>query len=274
MNYRHAFHAGNFADVHKHVVLLMLLEHLHKKPASFFVLDTHAGRGSYDLRSPEAQRGDEWRHGIGRLMQATPSTPVLRRYLTMTTSDPHAYPGSPLIVTAMLREEDRAVFVEQQPEEANALKKVLNRRPRVSVFVQDGYAALKAQLPPKENRGLVLIDPPYERETEFADVARALQLALNRWTNGIYCVWFPIKPGGAEQRWLRTLLDSGLKRLLVATLNIRPPDSPLGLSGSGLLIVNPPWQLDAQLRSTLPDLHKILATDGAGGVHIESIAGE
>ncbi len=259
--------------MHKHVVFLLLLEHLHKKPSSFFVLDTHAGRGSYDLESADAQRGNEWRQGVGLLTPATISQ-LLQRYLAVSTPNPKAYSGSPLIAAAMLRDNDRAVFVERHPEEANALRRALGKRKLVSVLEDDGYAALKAQLPPKENRGLVLIDPPYENDTEFSDMARALQLAHSRWPNGIYCLWYPIKPGTQERRLHRTLVQSGIKKILLTALCIRPADSPLGLNGSGLLIVNPPWQLDEQLRSIMPELHRLLSVDGLGGAQIEWLVGE
>jgi 23S rRNA (adenine2030-N6)-methyltransferase len=274
LNYRHAYHAGNFADVHKHVVLLALLEQQHKKPAPFFVIDTHAGRGSYDLQSAEAQRGDEWRQGIGRLSQATLTNPVLRRFQALAGANAKMYSGSPLIVAAMLREGDRAVFVEQHPEEANALRRALGKRKHVSVLEGDGYAVLKAQLPPKENRGVVLIDPPYEKDTEYTDVARALQIAHARWPNGVYCLWYPIKPGAAELRLQRSVVDAGIKKILAVTLSIRPADSPLGLNGSGLLIINPPWQLDEQLRAALPELHRILAVDGQGGTKVQWLTGD
>jgi 23S rRNA (adenine2030-N6)-methyltransferase len=272
VNYRHAFHAGNFADVHKHVVLLGVLEHLQKKSTPFFALDTHAGRGLYDFRSEAALRGGEWQSGIGRLR--TQTVGAFAHYLKLVGVTGHSYPGSPMIMAAMLRENDRSVFVEKHPDEAQALKNVLGRRKRVTVTEADGYAALKAHLPPKENRGLVLIDPPYEAETEFADVAAALQGAYKRWPNGIYAVWYPIKPEGAEQRLYRSVVAASIKKVLIATLNVRPSDSPLGLNGSGMLIVNPPWQLDEQLRDTLPQLHRVLSPDGAGGVRIEWLTGE
>ncbi len=274
MNYRHAFHAGNFADVHKHVVLLALLEHLHKKPKPFFFLDTHAGSGLYDLRSAEAARGNEWQYGIGRLRALDPQAAELKHYLALVGSTANTYPGSPLIAAEMLRENDRAVFVEQQPAEAAALKGVLGRRKHVAVLADDGYHALKAQLPPKENRGLVLIDPPYENDSEFSDVARALQTALARWPNGMYCTWYPIKPGHAEQRLQRPLVDAGIKKILLLELNMFPADSPLGLNGSGLLIVNPPYQLDEQMRALMPQLHRALVPDNTGSTRVHWLVGE
>ncbi|MBC7983324.1 MAG: 23S rRNA (adenine(2030)-N(6))-methyltransferase RlmJ [Candidatus Obscuribacterales bacterium] len=284
MNYSHAFHAGNFADVHKHIVLLALLEHLHKKPTPFFVLDTHAGRGVYDLTSTEAERSGEWRSGISRLLAAPIDVPEVTNYLchvqhaqaTVATSSSTArfYPGSPLLIAGQLRNGDRAVFVEKHPLEAEALKATLHRYSHIAVLTQDGYAALKAELPPKENRGLVLIDPPYEAADEFMQLADALRMALKRWSNGTYCVWYPIKAGGAHERFLQQLRAAGIKKLLLVELSVKPADSPLGLNGSGLLIVNPPYQLDARMQAILPQLQRVLALEKVGDVRIEWLAGE
>jgi len=183
VNYRHAFHAGNFADVHKHVVLLALLERLKQKPKPLFYLDTHAGRGGYDLRAEDATRGGEWPEGIARLAGRPLQSADLLRYVQAThaaDTPPTWYPGSPLVALGALREGDRAVLIEQQPAEAQALKQATHGRRNVAVICGDGYAGLKSHLPPRENRGLVLIDPPYEADTEFADVERALRFGLSR----------------------------------------------------------------------------------------------
>lgn len=280
MNYRHAFHAGNFADVHKHVALLALIERLKRKPTPLFLLDTHAGRGRYDLQSNDATRGDEARGGITLLQGAKPQAADIRNYMQAVGLADKAgkpvrqYAGSPVLALNALRDGDRAVFVEQQPEEARILEQSLARRRGVSVVCGDGYAALKAHLPPRENRGLVLIDPPYEAESEFADVERALTLSLQRWPNGVYAVWYPLKANRDAQRFLTGLQKSGLRKLLLLELNVRPADSPVGLNGSGLLIANPPWQLDDDMRSALPELHRLLAPEGAGGVNVEWLVPE
>jgi 23S rRNA (adenine2030-N6)-methyltransferase len=279
VNYLHAFHAGNFADVHKHIVLLMLLEHLRKKPKSFFVLDTHAGRGLYDLKSDEAQRGDEWQGGVAKVVASQLNVPEITAYLQAIQRSPSGeralrfYPGSPLLIAQGLRDNDRAVFVEQQPEEAAALKNELRGRARVSVLAEDGYAAIKANLPPKENRGLVLIDPPFEVADEFERLAKALIFGLDRWPNGMFCAWYPIKADASHTRFHQQLKSSGLKKLLISEFNIKPPDSPLGLNGSGLLIANPPYQLDERMREMLPALRRVLSTDG-GNVRVEWLVGE
>ena len=269
MNYRHAFHAGNFADVHKHVVLLALLERLKQKPKPLFYLDTHAGRGGYDLRAEDATRGGEWREGIARLAGRPVRSADLLRYLQAThaaSAAPTRYPGSPLVALGALREGDRAVLVEQQPAEAQALKQAAQGWRDVAVVCGDGYAALKSYLPPRENRGLVLIDPPYEADTEFADAERALRLGLSRWPNGVFALWYPIKAGAQSQRLNAALQSAGLRKLLRLELTVRPADSPIGLNGSGLVIANPPWKFDVEMRDALDELHAALAGNGGSSV--------
>lgn len=277
MNYRHAFHAGNFADVHKHVVLLALLERLTRKPKPLMYLDTHAGRGWYDLRSAEALRSDEWQSGIARLRGHTPQTEDVRRYLDAVSpalSDELRYPGSPILALEALRETDRVVFIEKQLEEAYALQQCVRRHRGVSVVHGDGYAALKTYLPPRENRGLVMIDPPYESEREFADLVRALTFGLKRWPNGVFALWYPVKAGAEVARLHGALRESGLRKLLLAELSVRPADSPLGLNGSGMIVANPPWQLDEELRPVHAELHAALSPEGKGGARVEWLVPE
>lgn len=277
MNYRHAYHAGNFADVHKHVTLLALLARLTAKPTPLMYLDTHAGRGVYDLQSPEATRGDEWRSGVARVMEATTSSEELIRYQAAVRAgvrEASRYPGSPLLASQVLRESDRIVLVERQITEAQALERALRGRRGASVVCGDGYAALKTYLPPRENRGLVLIDPPYESEREYAQVGSALSFGLGRWPNGVYALWHPVKADGQAARLHDELRRSGLRKLLLLGLSVRPADSPLGLNGSAMIIANPPWRLDEAMRPALTELHRLLDPEGAGGVRIEWIAGE
>ena len=278
MNYRHAFHAGNFADVLKHVVLIMLVEHLKKKPSPFFFLDTHAGRGRYDLSQAESQKSGEYRDGIGRLLEVRPAdlTPELATYVGLVRqaagpgrSAITAYPGSPAVVALLRRPSDRLVLVEMEAREADALRDALGRQKLVSIVEGDGYAALKAHLPPRENRGLVLIDPPYESDAEFDRVLAGLELAYERWPTGTYCVWYPVTGRAGPTRFRRDLERSGIRRVLGVTLGVRPQDAQVGMGTSGLVIVNPPWQLDARLGELLPELHRRLAPDGQGGASVE-----
>ena len=276
MNYRHAFHAGNFADVHKHLALVALLERLKRKPTPVFFLDTHAGRGRYDLHSRDSTQGGEWRSGIAKLLNKATHHDDLRLYLERAEiQEPlREYSGSPLLALRSLRDGDRIVFVEQQPSEASALEHSVPRRRNVSVVCGDGYAALKTFLPPKENRGLVLIDPPYEAENEFAQVERAMHFGLTRWPNGIFALWYPIKATREAQRMHSNLAKLGLRKLLLVELSIRPQDSPLGLNGSGLVIANPPWKFDEDIRAALEEVHTALDTKGSGAVSVRWLVTE
>jgi 23S rRNA (adenine2030-N6)-methyltransferase len=283
VNYRHAFHAGNFADVLKHVVLIMLVEHLKKKAAPFFYLDTHAGRGLYDLSEAQSQRSGEYKGGIGRLLDlpaaALPDeVAAYVRLVRESAGKGHsaitAYPGSPVIVARLRRPTDRLVLMETLPKEAAALRAALGRRRLVSVLESDGYAALKAQLPPRENRGLVLIDPPYESDLEFDRVTAGLEVAHERWPTGTYCVWYPRTERAGPVRFHRELERSGIRKVLGVTLGVLPPDAQVGMAGAGLVIVNPPWQLDERLTELLPQLHRLLSPEGLGGTGVEWIVPE
>jgi 23S rRNA (adenine2030-N6)-methyltransferase len=283
MNYRHAFHAGNFADVLKHVVLMMLVEHLKKKPAPFFFLDTHAGGGAYDLSLGESQRSGEYKNGIGRLLEfpeaALPAevagyVRLVKDCAGAGRSAITAYPGSPTIVARLRRADDRLVLAETHAREAQSLRAMLGRQKLVSVLESDGYAAVKAQLPPRENRGLVLIDPPYESDLEFDRILAAVETGHERWPTGTFCIWYPLTERAAPLRFRRNLERSGIRKVLDCTLSVMPADTPVAMHGSGLVVVNPPWLLDERLAELLPDLHRLLAPDGAGGTSVEWWVGE
>ena len=283
MNYRHAYHAGNFADVLKHVLLMMLIEHLKKKSAPFFYLDTHAGRGLYDLSEAQAQRSGEYKSGIGRVLDAPAAqlpaevsayAQLVRQSAGKGHSAITAYPGSPLIVARLRRPHDRLVLMETLPKEAAALKAALGRERLVSVLESDGYAALKAHLPPRENRGLVLIDPPYESDLEFDRVLAGLELAHERWPTGTYCIWYPLTDRAGPVRFHRGLERSGIRKVLGVQLNVLPTDAQVGMAGAGLVIVNPPWMLDERLKELLPQLHKVLSPEGLGGTSVDWIVPE
>lgn len=265
MNYRHAYHAGNFADVLKHTVLLALIEALQAKSTPFCYIDTHAGSGNYELDGFEASKTKEHKDGITRLHPAEKVPPLVQRFrANILASEGNEdglkqYPGSPLQVARLLRPGDSAQLCELQPQEAEKLRHLLARDPRLHVHQRDGYAALKALLPPKEKRGLVLIDPPYEaQEAEYKVIEHALKSALERWPTGIYAVWYPIKLRSQVQPFLRSLRRIGAKRVLRAELLIHPDDSPLRLNGAGMVILNAPWNLDDTLREPLRSLANLL----------------
>ncbi|MHB8535911.1 MAG: 23S rRNA (adenine(2030)-N(6))-methyltransferase RlmJ [Sulfuricaulis sp.] len=268
MNYRHVFHAGNFADVFKHAVLSLLLKSLHRKDAPFCYLDTHAGAGRYDLSSDSAQKTGEFNDGIRRLWSADP-LPELVDYLAAVrgsnTGDAlRYYPGSPAVARYFLRPTDRMVLLERQPEECAQLKTLFAGDRRVTVLAQDGYAGLKALLPPKERRGLVLIDPPFEAEDEYARVVQGLRSAHARWASGIYALWYPLKNRPPVERFHRMLADSGIRKMLLVEFAPYPEDTGFRLNGCGMIVVNPPWQLDETLRSLLPSLLDVLRQHPSG----------
>src|SRR3970282_2198836 len=255
MNYRHAFHAGNHADVFKHVALLALCDALTAKPAPLFALDTHAGRGLYALDSNSAQRTGEAEGGIGRLIAEPPKHPAIARYLAAVKACRSAhgaatYPGSPWLLAHALRDDDRIAACELLPEEAAQLKVNFVRDPRVVVHERDGYGAIKALLPPKHgavkyDRGLVLIDPPYEAQLEEFDTAiGALREALARWPQPTYALRYPIKPRRSLEPFYRRAEAIPAQSSLVAEMLVRPDDSPLRMNGSGLLLLNPTWPFE------------------------------
>jgi 23S rRNA (adenine2030-N6)-methyltransferase len=271
MNYRHAFHAGNFADVHKHSVLARILTHLRLKPAAFRVIDTHAGAGCYDLSGPEAARSGEWRDGIGRVFEAQPAAgpqALLAPYLNAVAavnSDGRlrAYPGSPLIAASLLRPQDWLIACEYEPGTATALAGVLRGNARAKALAIDGWTALGAYVPPKERRGLVLIDPPFEEAAEFNRLSNALSAAHRRWPTGIYMLWYPIKERDAPQALARRLRRLALPNLLRSELMLGKPRADAGLVGSGLIVANPPFTLERDLRTLIPALGDMLSPQAA-----------
>ncbi|CAA9301014.1 MAG: 23S rRNA (adenine(2030)-N(6))-methyltransferase [uncultured Lysobacter sp.] len=274
MNYRHAFHAGNHADVLKHVALLAICDALTSKPTPLFALDTHAGRGLYALDSSSAMRTGEAEGGVSRLMAEAPKHPAIARYLSAVRAcrNEHgaaAYPGSPWLLAHALREDDRVALCELIPEEAQQLQANFARDARVAAHARDGYAAMKAFLPPRigatrYNRGLVLIDPPFEAQLEEFDHAiAAIRDGLARWPQGVFVLWYPIKLRRSLQPFYRRAAALPAKSAFVAELLVRPDDSPLRMNGSGLLIVNAPWQLDRTLAGVLPLLRDALGEPGA-----------
>ena len=283
MNYRHAFHAGGFADVIKHIVLVRMLTYLQEKPAAFRVIDTHAGAGLYDLTSDEALRGGEWLTGIARIMQARFSettAPLLKPYLDIVRAfnpnrDLAAYPGSPLIARALLRPQDRLTACEVEPKARKRLIDALRRDTQARVVDLDGWLALPAFVPPKERRGLVLIDPPYEQKDEFERLATGFAEAFAKWPTGSYLLWYPVKSRRATDdlaRHVAAAVGAGPSpgNALRLEFSVAPQTAGAPLASAGLLMVNPPWTLIGELKSILPELEKPLGQGGAGRFRLET----
>jgi 23S rRNA (adenine2030-N6)-methyltransferase len=283
MNYRHAFHAGGFADVIKHIVLVRMLAYLQDKQAAFRVIDTHAGAGVYDLAGEEARRGGEWLTGIARIMQARFSEttmPLLKPYLDIVRAfNPQSplktYPGSPLIARALLRPQDRLTACEVEPKARKRLIEALRRDTQARVVDLDGWTALPAFVPPKERRGLVLIDPPFEQKDEFARLATGFAEAFAKWPTGSYLLWYPVKRRRATDdlaRLVAQAIAGGRPpgTCLRLEFSVAPRAAEAGLISAGLLIVNPPWTLMGELKAILPELEKPLGQGGAGRFRLET----
>jgi len=280
MNYRHDFHAGNFADVFKHIFVTRVLLRLAVKPAAFRYIETHAGSGIYDLQGPQAARTAEWRGGIGRLAagKCAPGArdliaPYLNIVAPLLEADPPRYPGSPAIARALLRRQDKMLLCELHPEACRALKANIGSDARAKIIEIDGYVGLKAFIPPVERRGLLLIDPPFEAADEFERLAAAIEAAWRKWATGVYMLWYPVKDGEQAESFARALVRSGVKPLLRLEFQVAAGKPRGPLTRSGLMIVNPPFGLEAEAREILPCLSESLA-DGQAGSLIEWLAGE
>ena len=282
MNYRHAYHAGNFAEVVKHATLARVVLHLREKPAAFRILDTHAGAGLTDLAGPEASRTGEWRDGIGRLRAASlegPARTLLAPYLeAIEAGNPPGrltvYPGSPVLVRSWLRFQDRLLACELEPGTAAVLARRMRGDPRVKVVTIDGWTSLGAYLPPKERRGAVLIDPPFEQPGEFARLADGLIRAHRKWATGTYLAWYPIKDPRESDAFGRKLARTGIPKVLRAELTVASERAGERLAGTGLIVINPPWTLEAELAVLLPALAGVLGRERAGTFRLDWLTTE
>jgi 23S rRNA (adenine2030-N6)-methyltransferase len=282
MNYRHSYHAGNFADVFKHALLALMVRHLLQKDSKFRYLDTHSGIGLYDLNADEASRTGEWRGGVGRLWDKDLG-PALESILepwrhAVAALNPNGalrfYPGSPELVRSLARPGDRLTLCELHPEDAAELRRRYRRDERITTVEIDGYTALNAYLPPKERRGLVLIDPPFEEGGEFHRLADGLKRAHRKWPTGIYALWYPIKDVMETDEFTRGLGKAGIPSMIAAELMIRRPNDRAKLNGCGLVIVNPPWTLAKDLEILLPGLAGHLGEDQGARGRTVTIAAE
>ncbi len=295
MNYRHAFHAGNFADVLKHLVLVRVIEHLKRKNKPFRFIDTHAGTGIYDVSGDEARRSGEWRDGIGLVLEdqdcqpvnvtpdselatlVAPYFDVLRTLNAGRAQDGirlHCYPGSGEFARRLMREQDRLVLNELHPDDAVTLRRFMARDERVRTLQLDGWMAVKSLLPPKERRGVMLVDPPFEQAGEFARLQTALDEAVARFATGVTLLWYPIKAGGAAGAFVNKIAHSGHDRLLMVEVLVRHRDMPGGLNGAGLIIHNPTFSLDRHMQTILPWLVGQVGKQAGATWNVEWLAGE
>jgi 23S rRNA (adenine2030-N6)-methyltransferase len=267
MNYRHAYHAGNFADVFKHILLVRMLVYLQRKETPLFFLDTHAGSGRYDLADDRASRTGEWRDGIARLSCPMPPliTQLLQPYRDIigpsdASGRPALYAGSPILAQRLLRAQDRLLLCEIHPSEVLALRSNVGCDRRVTVREIDGYTALKASVPPKERRGLVLIDPPFEVRDEFFQLITHLRGALRQWSTGIYAVWYPLKYPQLASAFANGLIAAGIRKVLRLRLAVGHTDeTPDALAACGMIIINPPLAIEDEAKVLLPFLSDCLA---------------
>jgi 23S rRNA (adenine2030-N6)-methyltransferase len=281
MNYRHVFHAGNFADVFKHALLARILVHLTAKETPFRCMDTHAGIGLYDLTADEARRTGEAAEGVGRFL-ATVRTPVLeelfRPYVAalkaFNATDGRFYPGSPLIAQHLLRPIDRLALAELHPEDARALARRMAKDERAKVLAQDGFAALKAWLPPPERRGVVLIDPPFEQTDDFARMTDALAMAHAKWATGMVALWYPRKGWREADRFHRAVAVLAIPKTLRLELDVDAGADETRLGGCGLVVVNPPWKLKEEAEALLPFLARALKQGGKTAWRADWLVGE
>ncbi len=274
MNYRHAYHAGNFADVLKHTCLVALLESLKSKTTPFCYLDTHAGAGQYDLLDPEPQKTREFELGIDCIIKANKMPTLVHAYLNLVRGNSNTirrlYPGSPMLASQLMRSQDRLILCEIQASELQSLHILFDRDKRIAIHKRDGYEALAALLPPKEKRGVVLIDPPYEaQEDEFARIIKSFETAYARWNTGVYVIWYPIKLRQHVNRFHRWFRDHDIKKTLCAEILLHPADSNMRLNGCGLLIVNAPFRFDKQLIEIVSALYPALEQSRFGAQRVE-----
>jgi 23S rRNA (adenine2030-N6)-methyltransferase len=282
MNYRHAYHAGNFADVVKHALLCRVLVHLREKPAAFRIIDTHAGAGRYDLAGREAGKTQEWRDGIDRLRRAELAAPIralLAPYLDAVAAfNPSGglktYPGSPLLAKTLLRRQDRLIACELEPQAAATLQNELAGDARAKAIAIDGWTALTAYVPPVERRGVVLVDPPFEQPDEFPRLVEGLAAAHRKWPTGVYLLWYPIKDQPEIAAFARSLSRLGIAKMLRVELMLPTAVPDTGLRGSGLIAVNPPWTLHDELKVLLPALAAVMSRGPAGAVTLDWLTGE
>lgn len=279
LSYRHSFHAGNHADVLKHTVQSLIIESLKEKEKPFLYLDTHAGAGRYKLSGEHSERTGEYLEGIARIWQHDDLPAELEPYIDAVKAYNHSgqlryYPGSPLIARHMLREQDSLQLTELHPSDFPLLRSEFQKDKRARVERADGYTQLKAKLPPVSRRGLVLIDPPYEIKTDYQAVVTGINDGYKRFATGVYALWYPVVLRQQIKRMIRELQETNIRNIMQIELSVRPDSDQRGMTGSGMIVINPPWKLEKQMENVLPWLHKTLVPAGTGSTAISWIVPE
>ncbi|NIH17059.1 23S rRNA (adenine(2030)-N(6))-methyltransferase RlmJ [Morganella morganii] len=279
LSYRHSFHAGNHADVLKHTVQSLIIESLKEKDKPFLYLDTHAGAGRYQLSGEHAERTGEYLEGIARIWAQESVPEELKTYLEAVSAlnprgDLRFYPGSPLIAAHLLRDYDKLNISELHPSDFPLLRNEFSRDNRARVVREDGYQQLKSQLPPLSRRGFVLIDPPYELKNDYQAVVKGIQEGHRRFATGTYAVWYPVVLRQQIKRMVKDFQATGIRKILQIELAVRPDSDQRGMTASGMIVINPPWKLESQMKSLLPWLHKVLVPEGTGHTLVEWITPE
>lgn len=279
LSYRHSFHAGNHADVLKHLVLVLIIRSLQQKEKGFFYLDTHSGVGRYNLTSHEAEKTAEYLDGIGRLWQREDWPDEVADYIAQIKKINHAnklkyYAGSPLIAANLLRPQDRGLLTELHPSDFPSLRLNFKAYDNISTKRENGYQQLKSALPPKERRGLVLIDPPYELKEDYDLVVRAIEEGYKRFSTGVYAIWYPVVSRQYVKRIIRGLEQTGIRSILQIELAVRPDAEQRGMIASGMIVINPPWMLETQMKSLLPYLLQALVPEKTGSWKVKWITPE
>ena len=280
LSYRHSFHAGNHADVLKHIVLMLIIESLQQKEKGFYYLDTHAGAGLYRLFSQEAEKTAEYAEGIGRLWQRDDLPTEVDRYVKLIRKlnyggkELRYYAGSPLLAANLLRPQDRALMMELHPSDFLLLRNNFKAFENVTVKIGDGFQQVKATLPPKERRGLVLIDPPYELKEDYDLVVKAIEEGYKRFATGVYVIWYPVVLRQQTKRMIKGLEATGIRKILQIELAVRPDSDQRGMTASGMIVINPPWTLEKQMKSILPYLSTVLAPQGTDSWSVNWITPE
>jgi len=276
MNYLHTYHAGSFTDVFKHLVLIILLESLTQKETPCCYFDLHAGRGQYDLSSVEAQKTQEYQTGIQKIIEKMDETTpaIIQRYASLVKAEgfPENYPGSPLIASLCLRAKDSLVLSELVREQCEPLQFLFARDPRVAVHQRDAYEALKGLLPPKEKRGLVLIDPPFEQANDWENILKYVPIGLKKFSTGIFAIWYPLKDLKRVEWFIKAMTKLALPKMINATFCIYPSDASFKINGCGMLVVNAPWKFEETLEACLPWLWQSLSVKGQGSYQVEKLS--